>query len=70
MDGIDYGGVEVKSFDFGGPKWLGLRLGYIGAFDTYDTTFEDEKFELDCRSTVSLTLSTLIQDNTDAQGVL
>jgi len=56
MDGIDYGGVEVKSFDFGGPSGWDSAPWYTGSYDTYDTTFEDEVITLD-GSTVELTLS-------------
>ena len=64
MDGIDYGGVEVKSFDFGGPNGWDAAPWFTGSYDTYDTTFEDEKFELD-GSTITLTLSKPLE-----QGVL
>ena len=56
MDGIDYGGVEVKSFDFGGLSGWDSQPWYTDAYDTYDTTYEDEVFTLD-GSTISLDLA-------------
>ena len=55
MDGIDYGGVEVKVLTLEDPNGWDV-IWFTGSYDTYDTTFEDEKFELD-GSTVPLTLS-------------
>ena len=54
MDGIDYGGVEVKSFEFGGNTGWDC-LWFTDSWDTYDTTYEDEVFKLD-GSTISITL--------------
>ena len=56
MDGVDYGGVQVKSFDFGGPTGWDTGPWFTTEYDTYDTTFEDETFTLD-GSTISITLS-------------
>ena len=56
MDGIDYGGVEVKSFDFGGPSGWDSAPWYTGSYDTYDTTYEDEIITVDGSST-TITLS-------------
>ena len=56
MDGIDYGGVEVKSFEFGGNTGWDSAPWYTDTWDTYDTTYEDEVFKLD-GSTISITLS-------------
>ena len=56
MDGIDYGGVEVKSFEFGGTSGWDSNPWYSDSWDTYDTTFEDEIFVLD-GSTISVELS-------------
>ena len=56
MSGIDYGGVEVKSFDFGGPAGWMSEPWYTTGWDTYDNTYEDEVFRLD-GSTLSLELS-------------
>jgi hypothetical protein len=56
MDGIDYGGVEVKSFEFGGNTGWDSAPWYTDTWDTYDTTYEDEVFKLD-GSTISIALS-------------
>jgi len=56
MDGIDYGGVEVKSFEFSGISGWDTDDWYNGIWDTYDTTFDDEIFELD-GSTLALDLA-------------
>jgi hypothetical protein len=56
MDGIDYGGVEVKSFEFGGSSGWDALPWFTDSWDTYDTTYEDEVFTLD-GSTISITLS-------------
>jgi hypothetical protein len=56
MDGIDYGGVEVRSFDFQRAKGWDSDLWYSGAWDSYENTFEDEIFTFD-GSTVSVQLS-------------
>jgi len=56
MDGVDYGGVEVKSFDFGGPTGWDTGPWFTSEYDTYDTTYEDEVFKLD-GSTITLTLN-------------
>ena len=56
MDGVDYGGVQVKSFDFGGPTGWDTAPWFTSEYDTYDTTFEDETFTLD-GSTISVTLT-------------
>ena len=61
MDGIDYGGVEVKSFDFGGPSGWDSAPWYTGSFDTYDTTFEDETITVDGSST-TITLSKALEN--------
>ena len=47
MKGIDYGGVQVKSFNFGGGTGWSSDPYYTSAFDTYDTTYEDEVFRID-----------------------
>ena len=47
MDGIDYGGVEVRSFDFGGGAGWSSEPWYTSTWDTYDNTYEDEVFTLD-----------------------
>jgi hypothetical protein len=47
IDGIDYGGVEVRSLDFGGGTGWDAEPYFSTTWDTYDTTFEDEVFRLD-----------------------
>ena len=47
MDGIDYGGVEVRSFDFGGGAGWFSEPWFTSTWDTFDNTFEDEIFQLD-----------------------
>ena len=47
IDGIDYGGVEVRSFSFGGGTGWDADPYFSSTWDTYDTTFEDEVFRLD-----------------------
>jgi hypothetical protein len=56
MTGIDYGGVEVKSYEFGGPPGWDSDAWYDGAWDIFDETFDEEIFELD-GSTISLDLA-------------
>ena len=47
MTGIDYGGVEVKSYEFGGPPGWDSDAWYDGAWDIFDETFDEETFETD-----------------------
>ena len=47
LDGIDYGGVEVSSFDFGSGTGWDSDAWFTTTYDTFDTTFEDEIFQLD-----------------------
>jgi len=61
MEGVDYGGVEVRSFDFDGPSGWDTDGWYSTTWDTYDNTYEDEVFYLDGTS-VSLELSTPLED--------
>ena len=56
MDGIDYGGVEVKSLQFEAPAGWDTAPWFTGQWDTYDVTFEDEIFRPDS-STTTLLLS-------------
>src|SRR5210317_1899514 len=55
MDGIDYGGVEVKSFEFLGPNGFEAVPWATGTFDTYDETYQDETVVLD-GSTIAIEL--------------
>ena len=51
MDGIDYGGVEVSSFDFGSGSGWDSDEWFTTTYDTFDTTFEDEIFQIGDDST-------------------
>jgi len=42
MDGVDYGGVEVRSFDFGNKVGWDTENWYETAYDSYDLTFMDQ----------------------------
>ena len=56
MTGIDYGGVEITSFDFAGTSGWDTQGWYSDQWDTYDDTFEDEYINLD-GSTIILEVS-------------
>jgi hypothetical protein len=56
MDGIDYGGVEVRSYGFLGPSGWGSEGWYSTTWDTFDTSFIDERFVFD-GSTTSIQLT-------------
>jgi len=56
MTGIDYGGVEVSSFNFDGPAGFDTAPWYTDNWDEFDSTFEDEIFIAD-GSTVAVQLS-------------
>ena len=47
MDGVDYGGVQIDTIDFGNKQ--GFESGGFGIapFDSFDTAYEDEIFILD-----------------------
>ena len=47
MSGVDYGGVEVRSFEFGSDLGFDSQPWYTSAWDTYDENFEDETFYTD-----------------------
>ena len=61
MTGIDYGGVEIRSFDFAGPAGFDTDGWYTDAWDEFDSTFEDEIFTLD-GSTIALPLLTPLEN--------
>ena len=44
MDGIDYGGVEVKSFKFENSNGWDSDAWFTSYYDTYDSTYDDIKF--------------------------
>jgi len=61
MTGVDYGGVEVKSFGFEGTSgWMVDDYG-TDTWDSYDNTFEDEVFIAD-GTTVAVELSKPLED--------
>jgi hypothetical protein len=47
IEGIDYGGVEVRSLSFGGGTGWNSEPYLSLPYDTYDNTYEDEVFRLD-----------------------
>lgn len=61
MAGVDYGGVEVKSFEFGSPPGWDTGDWYNGAWDIYDNLFEEEVFQTD-GSTLVFTLSKALEN--------
>ena len=63
LDGIDYGGVEVRSLGFDTASGWDTDSYMAGSWDTYDATFEDEILKMD-GSTNSLTLSKVLEDGT------
>jgi hypothetical protein len=56
INGIDYGGVEVKSLEFEAPSGWDTKPWYTSLWDSYDNTFEDEIFTFD-NSTLEVTLN-------------
>ena len=44
MDGVDYGGVEVRGFEFGQDLGFDSQPWYTTAWDSYDENFDDESF--------------------------
>ena len=46
MDGVDYGGVEVKAFDFGNKVGWDTENWYDTSWDSYDLTFTDQSFKV------------------------
>lgn len=61
MIGIDYGGVQVNSFDFSGPSGFDSQPWYTDNWDEFDDTFEDEVFTAD-GSTIAVQLSAALED--------
>ena len=51
MDGVDYGGVEVRSFEFGQDLGWDSAPWYTTSWDSYDENFEDETFVTDGSTT-------------------
>jgi len=56
MEGVDYGGVEVKSYGFVGPEGWDSDRWYEDAWDLFDENFDEESFETD-GSTLTFQLS-------------
>ena len=61
MTGIDYGGVQVRSFDFDNPEGWDSKGWYTDSWDTFDNTYEDEVFVAD-GSTNAVQLSAALED--------
>ena len=55
LDGIDYGGVEITSFDFDTETGWDADEWYSSAWDTFSGTFEDEIIRFDGTTTLELT---------------
>ena len=64
MDGIDYGGVEVRSFEFQGTSGWDAGEWYSSTWDTFDNSFEDEIFTFD-GSTISIILDAPLEDGVE-----
>ena len=47
MDGVDYGGVQVRGFQFGGQNGWDTGIWMADAWDVFDTTYEDYVVTLD-----------------------
>ena len=62
LKGVDYGGVEVTSFDFGGGSGWDSEGWFTSTYDTFDTTFEDEIFQIGDDSTRILNFSSPLED--------
>jgi hypothetical protein len=62
MDGIDYGGVEVRGFEFGQDLGFDSQPWYTTSWDSYDETFDDESFPTTGVQT-SFTLSKPLEEN-------
>ena len=60
MTGIDYGGVEVRSFGFTGAAGFDTAPWYTDNWDEFDNTFEDEVFTAD-GSTIAVPLSAALE---------
>ena len=63
MTGVDYGGVEVTSFDLSGPAGWESQGWFTDSWDTFDNSYEDEIFVLD-GSTVAVELSAALEAGT------
>ena len=64
MSGIDYGGVEVKSFGFAQGQGWDSDPWFGSTWDSYDNTYQDEIFEFDGSTTV-ITLNKPLEDGVE-----
>jgi len=64
IDGIDYGGVEVRSIGFEDTSGWGNEPYMQGEWDTFDESYEDEVFYLD-GSTQVLNLSKTLEQGVE-----
>ena len=62
MTGIDYGGVQVRSFEFDQASGWDSDGWYTDSWDTFDNTFEDQIFTSD-GSTNAVILTTALENN-------
>jgi hypothetical protein len=62
MTGVDYGGVEVTSFDFGGTTGWNSSPWMAQGWDVFDSDFEDEIFQLSDDSTRTITFAKPLED--------
>ena len=61
MAGIDYGGVEVRSFDFQGIAGWDSKGWFVDQWDQFDNTYEDQVFTAD-GSTIAVQLTTPLEN--------
>ena len=50
MDGVDYGGVQVRSFEFTETSGWDSDTWYDNIWDVYDETFDEESFVVDANT--------------------
>ena len=62
MDGVDYGGVQVKGYGFAGPNGWDSDNWYDTAWDLFDDNFDEESFTYDGSTTVFLLSKPLAKD--------
>lgn len=62
MEGVDYGGVEVRSFDFGGETGWDTQEWYSDSWDTFDSSYTDMVFSFDGSTTILVFENPLEQD--------
>ena len=62
MDGVDYGGVEIRSFDFAEPDGWDIAGWDNDDWDTADDRFEDQVFRFDGSTTAILLSEPLEKD--------